>query len=114
MLSRLVPPTAGTVRQSARVGIILATVECETWEVPKLRPESRWKIRASRHLIIQTAAFVGLIVIAVICAFSGNWALAGVFVLLALFPGMMSLAMIRTMRSVNRRANPKATAKPSD
>jgi hypothetical protein len=54
---------------------------------------------------IQGAAFIGLMVIAVIFAVNGSWALAGVFVLLALFPGAMLLALIHKVRSVRQRAD---------
>jgi hypothetical protein len=58
----------------------------------------------ARHLTIQGAAFLVLLVIAVIFAFNGSWAEAGVFALLALFPGMMLLALVHKMRMVSRRA----------
>ena len=65
---------------------------------------TRWRMQLARHLTIQAAAFVALIVIAVICAFNGSWPEAGVFALLALFPGMMLLALIHKMRTERRRA----------
>jgi hypothetical protein len=66
--------------------------------------QTRWRMRLVRHLTIQGAAFLALLVIAVIFAFNGSWAEAGVFALLALFPGMVLLALIHKMRMVSRRA----------
>jgi hypothetical protein len=60
-------------------------------------------MQLGRHLAIQGAAFVALMVIAVIFAFNGTWAEAGVFTLLAMFPGMAFLALIHKMRTVARR-----------
>jgi hypothetical protein len=71
--------------------------------VPRLSNQARWWMQLGRHLAIQGAAFVALMVIAVICAFNGSWPEAGVFALLAMFPGMMLLALIHKMRTVARR-----------
>jgi hypothetical protein len=71
--------------------------------VPSLSNQTRWRMRFARHLTIQGAAFLVLLVIAVVCAFNGSWVAAGVFALLALFPGMVLLALIHKMRMVSRR-----------
>jgi hypothetical protein len=60
-------------------------------------------MQSARHLTIQGLAFVVLLIIAVVCGAKGAWVLTGVFVLLALFPGMMVLALIRKLRTVNGR-----------
>jgi hypothetical protein len=61
----------------------------------------RWRIRAIRHLTIQSAAFVILLGIAVLFAIDGHWAEAAVFALLAMVPEMVLLALVNKMRRVS-------------
>jgi hypothetical protein len=82
--------------------------------VARLSPQKRWKLRAYRHLVIQTAGFVIGIIIAVVCAVDGNWIAAGVVVFIACFPGTMATILLHKIRSVPLSDAAPLTATRSD